>query len=176
MRGFDEGDRTALIALWTACDLVRPWNDPNRDIDRKLGQDPAGLIVLDVGSLLVGAVMVGYDGHRGWINYLAVHPDHRRHGHGARLMAAAEAHLEKLGVPRSIFRSGAPTTRSSTSTNGSAMPPTTPSRWESASLKTNRPRRGEFAGIFTNPKGRSALSNGYGRLPGAMPGPRHIGT
>jgi ribosomal protein S18 acetylase RimI-like enzyme len=100
MRRFDEEDRTALIALWTACDLIRPWNDPNRDIDRKLGQDPAGLIVLDVGAILVGTVMVGYDGHRGWINYLAVHPDHRRHGHGVRLMAAAEAHLEDLGSPK----------------------------------------------------------------------------
>ena len=56
--------------------------------------------MLDVGSILVGAVMVGYDGHRGWINYLAVHPDDRRHGHGARLMAAAEAHLEGLGCPK----------------------------------------------------------------------------
>ena len=82
------------------CDLVRPWNDPNRDIDRKLHQDPAGLIVLDSDSLLVGAVMVGYDGHRGWVNYLAVHPDHRRHGHGVRLMAAAEAYLQHVGCPK----------------------------------------------------------------------------
>jgi ribosomal protein S18 acetylase RimI-like enzyme len=99
-RPFDESDRSALIALWTACDLIRPWNDPNRDIDRKLGQDPAGLIVLDSDSLVVGAVMVGYDGHRGWVNYLAVHPDHRRHGHGARLMAAAEAYLGQVGCPK----------------------------------------------------------------------------
>jgi ribosomal protein S18 acetylase RimI-like enzyme len=100
LRRYDERDRTALLALWVACGLVRPWNDPNRDIDRKLAQDPAGLVVLAVGSILVGAVMVGYDGHRGWINYLAVHPDHRRQGHGARLMAAAEAHLEGVGCPK----------------------------------------------------------------------------
>jgi ribosomal protein S18 acetylase RimI-like enzyme len=100
IRPYDEVDRTALIALWVACDLVRPWNDPNRDIDRKLAHDPAGLVVLDVGSILVGAVMVGYDGHRGWINYLAIHPDHRRQGHGARLLGAAEAYLEGLGCPK----------------------------------------------------------------------------
>lgn len=99
-RRFEAADRDALIALWTACDLLRPWNDPNRDIARKLGQDPAGLIVLEERSILIGAVMVGYDGHRGWINYLAVHPDHRRRGYGARLMAAAESHLHDLGCPK----------------------------------------------------------------------------
>jgi ribosomal protein S18 acetylase RimI-like enzyme len=100
IRPFEAGDREALIALWTACELLRPWNDPNRDIDRKLGQDPAGLIVLVERSLLIGSLMVGYDGHRGWVNYLAVYPDHRRRGHGARLMAAAESHLDEMGCPK----------------------------------------------------------------------------
>ncbi len=99
-RPFAPGDRDELIAVWRACDLLRPWNDPNRDVDRKLGQDPEGLIVLEVRSMLVGAVMVGFDGHRGWINYLAVHPDHRRRGYGARLVEAAESHLERLGCPK----------------------------------------------------------------------------
>jgi ribosomal protein S18 acetylase RimI-like enzyme len=99
-RPFELGDREALIALWDACDLLRPWNDPNRDVDRKLAQDPEGLIVLELDSVLVGAVMVGYDGHRGWINYLAVHPDQRRHGYGERLMHAAESYLDALGCPK----------------------------------------------------------------------------
>ncbi len=99
-RPFLPGDREALIALWAACDLLRPWNDPDRDVDRKLGQDPGGLLVLEVGSLLVGAIMVGYDGHRGWVNYLAVHPHHRRQGYGVLLMTAAETYLHELGCPK----------------------------------------------------------------------------
>jgi ribosomal protein S18 acetylase RimI-like enzyme len=100
IRPFSPGDRDQLIALWAACDLLRPWNDPNRDVDRKLDQDPQGLLVLEVGRGLVGAVMAGYDGHRGWINYLAVHPDHRGRGYGGLLMAAAESHLNRLGCPK----------------------------------------------------------------------------
>jgi ribosomal protein S18 acetylase RimI-like enzyme len=99
-RPFQAGDRDALIALWDACDLLRPWNDPNRDVDRKLGQDPEGLIVLEVDSVLVGAVMVGYDGHRGWINYLAVQADWRRRGYGERLVHSAESYLHALGCPK----------------------------------------------------------------------------
>jgi ribosomal protein S18 acetylase RimI-like enzyme len=100
IRPYDPGDRAGLIALWAACDLLRPWNDPNRDVDRKLSQDPGGLLVLEVGSLLVGAVMTGFDGHRGWINYLAVHPHHRRQGYGERLVEAAESYLDQLGCPK----------------------------------------------------------------------------
>jgi ribosomal protein S18 acetylase RimI-like enzyme len=100
IRPFGPRDREALIALWAACDLVRPWNDRDRDIDRKLSQDPRGLLVLEVGSVLVGAVMTGYDGHRGWINYLGVHPDRRRRGYGQRLVAAAESYLNQFGCPK----------------------------------------------------------------------------
>ena len=99
-RPFEEEDREALIDLWATCDLLRPWNDPRRDIDRKLHHDSAGLMVLESNKRIVGAVMVGYDGHRGWINYLAVHPDLRRQGHGARLVAAAESYLGELGCPK----------------------------------------------------------------------------
>lgn len=99
-RPFAATDRRGLVALWDACDLLRPWNDPERDIDRKLAHSPDGLIVLTSGATLLGAVMVGYDGHRGWVNYLAVHPDHRHRGHGARLMAAAWSYLEARGCPK----------------------------------------------------------------------------
>jgi ribosomal protein S18 acetylase RimI-like enzyme len=100
IRPFGPQDREALIALWAACDLLRPWNDADRDVDRKLGQDPRGLLVLEVGSVLVGAVMAGYDGHRGWINYLGVLPGHRRFGYGKRLVAAAESYLNEIGCPK----------------------------------------------------------------------------
>jgi ribosomal protein S18 acetylase RimI-like enzyme len=100
VRSYEEVDRAAVIALWEVCGLLRSRNDPHRDIDRKLAQDAEGLLVLVDDSGLVGAAIAGYDGHRGWVNYLAVHPDRRRTGGGRLLMAAAEAHLAALGCPK----------------------------------------------------------------------------
>jgi ribosomal protein S18 acetylase RimI-like enzyme len=100
VRRYEEADRSGVIALWDACGLVRPWNDPRRDIDRKLAQDPEGVLVLIDGDELIGAVMAGYDGHRGWVNYLAVHPGRRRAGGGRLLMGAAEDRLASLGCPK----------------------------------------------------------------------------
>jgi ribosomal protein S18 acetylase RimI-like enzyme len=99
-RGFQETDREGLICLWSMCDLLRPWNNADHDIDRKLDQDPRGLIVLELYGTVVGSVMAGYDGHRGWVNYLAVHPDRRSQGLGRLLMAAAEDHLTAVGCPK----------------------------------------------------------------------------
>ena len=99
-RPYRNEDAEALVSLWALCGLTRPWNDPYRDIERKIDVDANGLLVLEDDSRLIGAVMVGYDGHRGWINYLAVHPDHRRHGLGRVLMAAAEQRLAELGCPK----------------------------------------------------------------------------
>ncbi|WP_417691722.1 GNAT family acetyltransferase [Roseibium sp.] len=97
---FQEPQRAAVIALWQASGLVRPWNDADKDINRKL-TDPVGrlFVVLD-GAAVVGSVMVGYDGHRGTIYYLAVHPDHQSAGLGRRLMAHCEAYLLALGCPK----------------------------------------------------------------------------
>ena len=78
---------------------TRPWNDPHRDIDRKLARDGENLLVLEDGDELVGSIMVGYEGHRGWINYLAVRPDHQRRGLGSLLMTAAEARLRDSRLP-----------------------------------------------------------------------------
>ena len=100
VRAFQGTDREGLIGLWSACELLRPWNDPDRDIDRKLDQDPAGLLVVETDGVVIGSVMVGYDGHRGWVNYLAVHPAHRTRGLGRLLMAAAEDHLTDVGCPK----------------------------------------------------------------------------
>lgn len=100
LRPFDSGDRTALIALWRECDLVVPWNDPDRDIDRKLAIDPAGLVVAVIGGAIGGSAMAGYDGHRGWINYLAVAPRYRGRGLGRRLIEHAERLLGERGCPK----------------------------------------------------------------------------
>jgi len=88
------------VSLWSICELTRPWNDPNRDIDRKLARDAENLLVLEEDGELIGSVMVGYEGHRGWINYLAVHPAHRRQGLGRLLMDEAETRLRGLGCPK----------------------------------------------------------------------------
>lgn len=100
LRQYQPGDREALVSLWSLCELTRPWNDPSRDIDRKLTRDAANLLVLVVDDELVGSVMVGYEGHRGWINYLAVHPGHQRQGLGRVLMDEAERRLRELGCAK----------------------------------------------------------------------------
>ena len=86
--------------LWRRCDLVRPWNDPDRDIDRKAADSPDGFVTGELAGRVVAAMMVGYDGHRGWINYLAVDPQLRGAGLGARLVAHAEAWLLAQGCPK----------------------------------------------------------------------------
>ena len=88
------------MSLWSVCELTRPWNNPSRDIERKLARDAENLLVLEQQGRLIGSVMVGYEGHRGWINYLAVHPDHRRQGLGRLLMDEAERRLHDLGCPK----------------------------------------------------------------------------
>jgi ribosomal protein S18 acetylase RimI-like enzyme len=99
-RPFRTADRESLVALWALCRLTRPWNDPHLDIDRKLARDAEHLLIVEERSQVIGSVMVGYDGHRGWINYLAVHPDHRREGLGRLLMAEAEQCLRQQGCPK----------------------------------------------------------------------------
>jgi ribosomal protein S18 acetylase RimI-like enzyme len=99
-RPYQPGDREALISLWSLCGLTRPWNDPYRDIARKLAVDPDDLILLDEGNQLIGSVMVGYEGHRGWVNYLAVHPNHQHQGIGRGLMSEAEKRLDLVGCPK----------------------------------------------------------------------------
>ncbi len=101
IRSFAPADRRDVIALWEACGLLRPWNDPERDIDRKLARDPELLLVgVDEGGAIVGSVMAGYDGHRGWINFLAVTPTRRGGGHGRALVEEAERRLVALGCPK----------------------------------------------------------------------------
>ena len=100
VRRFEPRDRAAVVDLWIHADLVRPWNDPDLDIDRKVAVDPEGFLVAVVDDEVVGTVMAGYDGHRGWINYLAVHPDVQGRGLGGRLMRAAEDMLARRGCPK----------------------------------------------------------------------------
>jgi ribosomal protein S18 acetylase RimI-like enzyme len=100
IRPYQASDRGAIARLWLDCDLVVPQNDPGRDIDRKVAHSPELLLVAALGDQVVGTVMVGYDGHRGHINYLAVEPSLHRSGLGRRLMQAAEERLAALGCPK----------------------------------------------------------------------------
>ena len=93
-------DESAVIALWEAAGLTRPWNDPGRDFERALAVPNAAVLILATADAVVASVMVGYDGHRGWVYYLAVAPGHRRGGLGRRLMDAAETWLRRRGAPK----------------------------------------------------------------------------
>lgn len=100
IRPFVASDEKAVIALWSQCGLLRPWNDPRKDIARKLRVQRELFLVGILDGVVVATVMAGYDGHRGWINYLAVDPGHRRMGLGKALMVEAERLLRELGCPK----------------------------------------------------------------------------
>lgn len=100
LRSFEPSDRAEIVDLWRRCELLRSWNDPDLDIDRKVDHDPEGFVVGEVDGRVVAAAMFGYDGHRGSVNYLAVDPDLQSAGHGRTLMAHIEAQLVALGCPK----------------------------------------------------------------------------
>lgn len=100
VRPYEDGDEEAVVALWDRCGLLRPWNDPRKDIARKKRVQRDLFLVGVVDGAIVGSVMGGYEGHRGWINYLAVDPSCRRRGLGRALMGEAERRLRALGCPK----------------------------------------------------------------------------
>ncbi len=103
IRVYRADDHAAVVALWERCGLVRPWNVPADDIAAKLAFQPELLFVAvqdDERSRIVGSVMAGYEGHRGWINYLCVEPSLQRSGLGRSLMEHAEGALRALGCPK----------------------------------------------------------------------------
>jgi ribosomal protein S18 acetylase RimI-like enzyme len=100
IRSFNASDETAVIELWRQCDLTRPWNDPQKDIQRKLTTQPELFFVGEKNGKIIATAMAGYDGHRGWVNYLAVDPAHQKGGNGRRLMQHVEESLAALGCPK----------------------------------------------------------------------------
>jgi ribosomal protein S18 acetylase RimI-like enzyme len=93
-------DAPAVIALWQACNLTRPWNDPQADFSLALTSPTSTILLARAGETITGSVMVGFDGHRGWVYYLATHPHRQRQGVGRALMASAEAWLREHGAPK----------------------------------------------------------------------------
>jgi ribosomal protein S18 acetylase RimI-like enzyme len=100
IRAFQLADERAVIQLWEACDLLRPWNDPQKDIRRKLEIQPEMFLVGILNREIVATAMAGYEGHRGWVNYLAVAPDHQGRGHGRAIMSEVEKLLAEAGCPK----------------------------------------------------------------------------
>ncbi len=100
IRAYAPGDEDAVVALWERCGLLRPWNDPRKDIRRKRSVRPDLFLVGMVDGRLVAAVMAGYDGHRGWLNYLAVEPALQRKGLGRAIVSEAERLLRAAGCPK----------------------------------------------------------------------------
>lgn len=100
IRSFTTPDTDAVINLWNDCGLTRSWNNPRLDIERKLAVNPEWFVVGDLNSEIVACAMFGYDGHRGWINYLAVSPQHQRRGYAKQLMQHGEGLLLAAGCPK----------------------------------------------------------------------------
>jgi ribosomal protein S18 acetylase RimI-like enzyme len=95
-----EVEVAAAAALWAEAGLVRPWNDPLADARRALAAPVSTILAARDAGQLVGTAMVGHDGHRGWVYYLAVAGDRRGQGIARALMAAAEAWCDAAGMPR----------------------------------------------------------------------------
>jgi len=100
IRSYQPEDEAAVVAFWGRCGLTRPWNDPHKDIQRKLCMRPDFFLVGVLDQEIVATAMVGYDGHRGWIYYLGVAPEQRQRGYGRALMAEAERLLREAGCPK----------------------------------------------------------------------------
>jgi ribosomal protein S18 acetylase RimI-like enzyme len=95
-----DGDFADVIALWQRCGLTRPWNDPAADIALARKGENAAMLVGRDDSGIVASVLVGHDGHRGWVYYVAVDPDCRHKGYGRVIMDAAEHWLRARGIEK----------------------------------------------------------------------------
>ncbi len=95
-----DSDVEAVVALWQRCGLTRPWNDPHADIALARRRDNSTVLVGRDGGAIVATVMVGHDGHRGWVYYVAVDPERHKRGLGRSIMAAAEDWLRTAGIPK----------------------------------------------------------------------------
>ncbi len=100
IRPYAPADETAVISLWSRCGLIALQNNPQADIARKLADSPDLFLVGVAGSEIIASVIAGYEGHRGWINYLAVAPEHQKTGFGRQIMDHAESLLRALGCPK----------------------------------------------------------------------------
>ena len=100
IKPYHPDNQQAVINLWQACNLVVAWNDPVKDIQRKMLVDPDLFLIGELSEDIVATVMGGYEGHRGWINYLAVSPEHQRKGYARAMMQQVEVLILQKGSPK----------------------------------------------------------------------------
>lgn len=100
IRLFRTADQKRVIRLWEQCGLLVPWNNPEEDIQRKLDNSPEMFIVGELNNQIIATCMFGYDGHRGWVYYLAVKPDHQNNKIATQMMSHVEEKLKRLGCPK----------------------------------------------------------------------------
>ena len=100
LRQYIPADQNDLVELWSVCGLLRPWNDALEDIHLCVTTPSSELVVADSAGQLIGSAMLGHDGHRGWVYYLAVHPNWQRNGIGRSLMSYAEQWMGQRRVPK----------------------------------------------------------------------------
>jgi ribosomal protein S18 acetylase RimI-like enzyme len=98
IRELCDDDVEQAVALWHSAGVARPWNDPLRDIARARRDAHSTILVAVLGVRVAATVMVGEDGHRGWVYYVAADPEYQGHGLGRAVMAAAENWLVKRGI------------------------------------------------------------------------------
>ena len=100
IRQYHPEDEKDVIHLWSLCNLIVPHNNPKRDIERKLKVNPEWFLVGEIDGKIIGTCMAGYEGHRGWLNYLAIAPAYQRRGFAARMVKEAERLLRNAGCPK----------------------------------------------------------------------------
>jgi ribosomal protein S18 acetylase RimI-like enzyme len=100
IKPYHTDNQQAVINLWQTCNLVVAWNDPVKDIQRKMLVDPDLFLIGQLSEDIVATVMGGYEGHRGWINYLAVSPEHQRKGYARAMMQQVEVLILQKGSPK----------------------------------------------------------------------------
>ena len=96
----EDADIANVVALWQACGLTRPWNDPAADIALARRRPNSTVLIGREGATIVATALVGHDGHRGWVYYVAVDPDRRAQGHGRAIMTACEDWLRQSGIAK----------------------------------------------------------------------------
>jgi len=140
-----DDDIASVAALWQRCGLTRPWNDPAADIALARSGPNATVLVGRDDSRLVASVLVGHDGHRGWVYYVAVDPDCRHKGYGRLIMDAAEGWLRGRGIEKCSSWCAPTTARFRRSINRSAISSSSPSM-PSGSTGASRHRNRKSAG------------------------------